>query len=40
VAIDCGAVKHVHVGAAALATFGYIVSVAMTKSPFGVLARL
>jgi uncharacterized membrane protein SirB2 len=26
--------------AAALATFGYIVSVALTKSPLGVLARL
>ena len=26
--------------AAALATFGYIVSVAITKSPFGILARL
>jgi uncharacterized membrane protein SirB2 len=42
VALKRGRTRRVRVNAfaAALATFGYIVSVAVTKSPLGVLARL
>jgi hypothetical protein len=40
VTVDYAAIRPVHTGAAALATIGCIVSVALTKSPLGAFSRL